>query len=430
MKSGAKWKRPGGGGSGSRNVTKYMEGTAPADRTRKHSNRPCVFGRFPGRRTNLPRGHVRSLYADRMYELEVGTGRPLATVNVYLGDTRLVSKVVPLTDQIIGYEQTNTYYYHSDHIGNSTLITDYQGQEFERDAFTPHGELWQQDSLDTLDKIDFLFTGKQMDAETGWYNFGKRYLDPKIGLWLSADPALGEYLPNAPLTDEDKKHNGNLPGNGGIYNAVNFALYHFAGNNPIRYTDPDGREVPKQDVDEAFAEWRDGRPDEMSSADSDVQSWMNSRALGPDGRIPNGDELDKVAAQAIKGQEIFSWIGALALGFKAGGTRATAIGATGKLGENALKLLGGVSQKYFKTSLGGRFVDQLVGNVAHESKVGYTALTASIKKQIAKDVELVKTGQIGSSVWHFFRSPITGLRGATTDLLQALNKAGIQVILE
>jgi hypothetical protein len=35
--------------------------------------------------------------------------------------------------------------------------------------------------------------------------------------------------------------NGSLPGMGGVYNYVNLHVYHYAGNNPVKYTDPDGR---------------------------------------------------------------------------------------------------------------------------------------------------------------------------------------------
>jgi hypothetical protein len=44
------------------------------------------------------------------------------------------------------------------------------------------------------------------------------------------------------VDDEARRRNGNLPGMGGIYNLVNLHLYHYAGNNPVKYTDPDGRE--------------------------------------------------------------------------------------------------------------------------------------------------------------------------------------------
>ena len=104
----------------------------------------------------------------------------------------------------------------------------------------PYGEVWVEEGRDSLERIDYLFTGKEYDKETGLYYFGARYLDPQTSRWISVDPAVEEYLPLAPIVDAACRHNGNLPGMGGVFSPVNLVVYHYGGNNPLKYVDPDG----------------------------------------------------------------------------------------------------------------------------------------------------------------------------------------------
>jgi len=62
----------------------------------------------------------------------------------------------------------------------------------------------------------YLYNGKELDAETGFYYYGARYYDPKSSLWLSVDP-LAEKMPD-------------------------FSAYAYAFNNPVMFVDPTGME--------------------------------------------------------------------------------------------------------------------------------------------------------------------------------------------
>ena len=162
--------------------------------------------------------------------------------HIFVGNSRLVTAMTHTDNNGDNAEQREKrYYYHSDHLGSAQFVTDWKGKQYEHIEYTPYGELWIEEVAAGLDKLPFRFTGKEMDEETGLYYYGARYLDPKYSRWLSGDPALGDYIPKAPIDDEAKKHNENLPSMGGVFNVVNLHLYHYAGNNPVKYTDPDGR---------------------------------------------------------------------------------------------------------------------------------------------------------------------------------------------
>ena len=162
--------------------------------------------------------------------------------HIFVGNSRLVTAMTHTDNSGDNEEQkAKRYYYHSDHLGSAQFVTDWKGRQYEHIEYTPYGELWIEEVAAGLDKLPFRFTGKELDEETGLYYYGARYLDPKYSRWLSGDPALGDYIPKAPVDDEAKKHNENLSGMGGVYNTVNLHVYHYAGNNPVKYTDPDGR---------------------------------------------------------------------------------------------------------------------------------------------------------------------------------------------
>jgi RHS repeat-associated protein len=168
--------------------------------------------------------------------------------HIFLGNDRIVTKQVALgtgetyDNADTAVEKQYTYYYHADHLGSTSVVTDHNGEVYERLEYTPYGETWLDETNgDTYFDTPYRFSAKEKDEETGLYYYGARYLDPKYSRWISADPALGEYLPQAPVNDEAKKHNQSLPGQGGVFNIINLNLYHYAGNNPITYTDPDGK---------------------------------------------------------------------------------------------------------------------------------------------------------------------------------------------
>ena len=206
-----------------------------------------VYGQ-DGQRSNKYTQSSETLYFNKMWALHTDSGNNVyggqSAKNIYLAETRIVTKLNSGENPTYQEEYYKQYYYHPDHLGSASLITDYKGDEYQRIEYTPYGETWIEKTQNQgLEYLPYKFTAKELDEETGLYYYGARYLDPKYSMWISTDPALGEYIPKAPINEEAKRYNQNLPGMGGVFNHINGNLFAYAANNPVKYTDPDGYEV-------------------------------------------------------------------------------------------------------------------------------------------------------------------------------------------
>ena len=115
-------------------------------------------------------------------------------------------------------DTTNTediFFYHSDHLGSTSYITDAKANITQFDAYLPYGELLVDEHTSSED-MPYKFNGKEFDEETGLYYYGARYMNPVTSLWYGVDPLAEKY--------------------------VEVGSYIYCHNNPIILFDPDGME--------------------------------------------------------------------------------------------------------------------------------------------------------------------------------------------
>ena len=86
-----------------------------------------------------------------------------------------------------------TFFYHSDHLGSTSYITDNHANITQYDAYLPYGELLV-DEHSSSEELPYKFNGKQFDEETGLYYYGARYLNPVTSLWYGVDPLAEKYV--------------------------------------------------------------------------------------------------------------------------------------------------------------------------------------------------------------------------------------------
>ena len=115
-------------------------------------------------------------------------------------------------------DTTNTediFFYHSDHLGSTSYITDAKANITQFDAYLPYGELLVDEHTST-EEMPYKFNGKELDQETGLYYYGARYMNPVTSLWYGVDPMAEKYM--------------------------TIGAYVYCVSNPIRFLDLIGKE--------------------------------------------------------------------------------------------------------------------------------------------------------------------------------------------
>jgi RHS repeat-associated protein len=118
-----------------------------------------------------------------------------------------------------GYWQNGVYYYYlKDHLGNNRVVINNSGAVVEKSHYYPSGMRFYPESTSNSAALPYRYNGKELEAMNGLneYDYGARRRGTGLPAFTSVDPLCEKHYNESP--------------------------YVYCGNNPIIYTDPDGKE--------------------------------------------------------------------------------------------------------------------------------------------------------------------------------------------
>ena len=141
---------------------------------------------------------------------------PTYYINEYfeVEETTPVKYVFAGNLRVVRATPSGTVYFHKDHLGSSSAMSDATGVAIETSNYMPFGGM--RSHAGTWNS-DYKFTDQEFDGEAGLYNFNARLYDPVIGRFISADSIVPDP-----------------------FNPQSLNRYSYCRNNPLIYVDPTG----------------------------------------------------------------------------------------------------------------------------------------------------------------------------------------------
>lgn len=112
------------------------------------------------------------------------------------------------------YELVKTSFYHNDHLGSISIVTNESGGVVEESYYSPYGEILEGGSS----RYDY--EGKEFSDITNDYDFNFRKYDTGLGIFTQPDSGVND-----------------------VYDPQSLNRYAFERRNPYKYVDPDGKVV-------------------------------------------------------------------------------------------------------------------------------------------------------------------------------------------
>ena len=162
-----------------------------------------------GERVKKIVGTTTTRYISKLYECDTTGTNTSCSRFIWAGETRIAT---------IAVTPGTVHYWHGDHLGSSSVITNSTGAKVQALTYQPHGGVNTNQSFTTpaID-VPYKYTGKEFDYSTDFYYYESRYYDPWFGRFISPDSTIPYPM-----------------------NPESLNRYSYVLNNPIKYIDIDG----------------------------------------------------------------------------------------------------------------------------------------------------------------------------------------------